>query len=276
MEDVSRRSPGTVCYVAALDTTLRIPSPEPFIEVSLFLTTAAGGLGWLVIQESDDENDYDPAFRLLLEQSDSLKETFQKRSYEYGHLKYELRRAVAYFGDSHLNGHKVTNSILANNDILDIDSAIVDDSRAYLCRSKFLHQRFFSSYVGRVRITFEQLDLLLEDNNSLLDKLQVLHYPFEKNKHITRRDKLVQVQTNLNFLIKDLSDEISVLLSSRLVAHFSEWRLRMGLLYLMEVVFQRPFFVKARSYRHSQTVDEVSEGKYRSLRSSLPLLPLLF
>jgi hypothetical protein len=45
MEDVSRRSPGTVCYVAALDTTLRIPSPEPFIEVSLFLTTAAGGLG---------------------------------------------------------------------------------------------------------------------------------------------------------------------------------------------------------------------------------------
>jgi hypothetical protein len=44
-EDVSRRSPGTVCYVAALDTTLRTPSPEPFIEVSLFLTTASGGLG---------------------------------------------------------------------------------------------------------------------------------------------------------------------------------------------------------------------------------------
>jgi hypothetical protein len=33
--NVSRRSPGTVCYVAALDTTLRTPSPEPYIEVSL-------------------------------------------------------------------------------------------------------------------------------------------------------------------------------------------------------------------------------------------------
>ena len=33
--DVSRRSPGTICYVAALDTTLRTPSPEPYIEVSL-------------------------------------------------------------------------------------------------------------------------------------------------------------------------------------------------------------------------------------------------
>jgi hypothetical protein len=33
---------------------------------------------------------------------------------------------------------------------------------------------------------------------------------------------LVQVQTNLEFLIKDLCDEISTLMSSRLVAHFSE------------------------------------------------------
>jgi hypothetical protein len=159
---------------------------------------------------------------LLLEQSDSLKETFQKRSYEYGHLKYELRRAVAYFGDPHSHGHNITNSILANNDIMDIHSVIIDHACADLSRSRFHHQRFFSSYVGRVRTTFEQLELLLEDNNSLLDQLQVLHYPLEENRHITRRDKLVQVQTNLEFLIKDLRDEISALLSSRLVAHFSE------------------------------------------------------
>jgi hypothetical protein len=44
-EDVSRRSPGTVCYVAALDTTLRTPSPDPFIEVSLFLTHKSDGPG---------------------------------------------------------------------------------------------------------------------------------------------------------------------------------------------------------------------------------------
>jgi hypothetical protein len=159
---------------------------------------------------------------LLLEQSDSLKETFQKRSFEYGHLKYELRRVVAYFGDPYSVGHNITNSILANNDIMDIDSAIVEHARADLSRSKLHHQRFFGSYVGRVRTTLKQLELLLEDNNSLLDKLQVLHYPLEENKHIARRDKLVQVQTKLDFLIKDLCDEISVLLSSRLVAHFSE------------------------------------------------------
>jgi hypothetical protein len=175
-----------------------------------------------MIQESDDENDYDPAFHSLLEQSDSLKETFQKRSFEYGHLKYELRRAVAYFGDPHSPSHNITNSILANNDIMNIHSVIIDHACADLSRSKFHHQRFFSSYVGRVRTTFAQLELLLEDNNSLLDKLQVLHYPLEEHKHIARRNKLVQVQTNLDFLIKDLCDEISVLLSSRLVAHFSE------------------------------------------------------
>jgi hypothetical protein len=158
----------------------------------------------------------------LLEESHSLKDTFQSRSFEYGHLKYELRRVVAYFGDPYSLHHKVTNSILANNDIMNIDSFIIDDARADLYRSKLHHQRFFSSYVRRVRTTFEQLQLLLEDNNSLLGKLQVLHYPLEENKHIARRNKLVQVQTNLDFLIKDLCDEISALLSSRLVAHFSE------------------------------------------------------
>jgi hypothetical protein len=43
--EVFRRSPGTVCYVAALDHTLRTPSPEPFIEVSLFLTLESGRPG---------------------------------------------------------------------------------------------------------------------------------------------------------------------------------------------------------------------------------------
>jgi hypothetical protein len=44
-ENASRRSPGTVCYVAALDTTVRSPSPEPFIEASLFLIPKSRGLG---------------------------------------------------------------------------------------------------------------------------------------------------------------------------------------------------------------------------------------
>jgi hypothetical protein len=43
--EVFIRSPGTVCYVAALDHTLRTPSPEPFIEVSLFLTLESGSSG---------------------------------------------------------------------------------------------------------------------------------------------------------------------------------------------------------------------------------------
>jgi len=38
LSDISRRSPGTVCYVATLDPTRRTPSPEPSIEVSRFLS----------------------------------------------------------------------------------------------------------------------------------------------------------------------------------------------------------------------------------------------
>ncbi|KAH0284419.1 hypothetical protein M436DRAFT_61772 [Aureobasidium namibiae CBS 147.97] len=196
---VSGRSPGTVCYVAALDPTRRTPSPEPFIET-----------------------DHDPAFSLLLEEFESLKETFQKRSLAYGHLKYELRRVVAYFKHGFPNGNGVAELLLAVVDITNIPQHIVDEVSANRARMDRRQKEFFGSHVKRVKIIFERLGLLLEDNKSLLDKLRVLHYPIEETKHITRRDKLVQAHNNLDFLINDLCDEISIMLSSRLVAKFSK------------------------------------------------------
>ena len=174
------------------------------------------------MQESDDENDHDPAFSLLLHESESLKGTFQKQSLAYGHLKYELRRAVAYFKHGSYAGDHIAERYLRILNITDAPPYTLDEVFKNRARTQRQQEEFFASRVTRVRTIFNQLELLLEDNKSLSDKLRVLHYPVEETKHTTRRDQLVQSHINLDFLIKDLCDEISTLLSSRLVAHFSE------------------------------------------------------
>lgn len=115
-----------------------------------------------------------------------------------------------------------TSYMLAIKEILELSPDILRNACTKLSIEENRQKLFFASWVERVRITFEQLKLLIEDNNSLLDKLGVLHYPVEETKHIARRDKLVHSHTNLDFLIKDFCDEISTLLSSRLVANFSK------------------------------------------------------
>lgn len=179
------------------------------------------------MQEFEDQHDRDPAFSLLLNESESLKEIFQKQSLAYGHLKYELRRAVAYFKHGFHNFDEVIwNRVLAVVDIMILPPYTLDEVSEKRARTDRRQKEFFRTRVKRVKTIREHLELLLESNNCLLDKLQVLHYPVEESKHIARRDKLVQSHINLDFLIKDLCDEISALLSSSLVANFSEWRSR--------------------------------------------------
>lgn len=151
-----------------------------------------------------------------------MKETFQKESLAYGHLKYELRRAVAYFEHGISDFEGIWDLILNLVDIDYVTDSMVDELSAQRARTDRRQKDFFGSRVKRVRNIFKQLELLLETNNSLLDKLQVLHYPVEETKHITRRDKLVKSHNNLDFLIKDLCDEVSIMLSSSVVANFSE------------------------------------------------------
>ena len=157
----------------------------------------------------------------MLKDSESLKETFQKQSLAYGHLKYELRRAVAYFKHGVHSDNDIAERLLAFN-IIYAPRGTLNEASRNRARTERRQKEFFGSRVTRVRTIFEQLELLLEDNKSLLDNLQTLHYPVEEIRHIARRDKLVQSHNNLDFLIKDLCDEISTLLSSRLVANFSE------------------------------------------------------
>lgn len=174
------------------------------------------------MQESDDENDHDHGFSLLLNQSEDLKETFQKESLAYGHLKYELRRAVAHFEHGFNAGIHVAERFLSIANITDAPPYTLDEVSKNRARTQRRQKEFFASRVNRVRTIFNQLELLLEDNQSLSDRLRVLHYPIVETKHISRRDKLIQSHNNLDFLIKDLCDEIFILLSSSLVAHFSE------------------------------------------------------
>jgi hypothetical protein len=156
----------------------------------------------------------------LLEESESLEDTFQKQSLGYGLLKYELRRAAAYYN----HGHAVYNPslVLIKQEILEIGQDILYLARAKLSDEQLRQSRFFTSRVNQLKATLRHLEFLREDNNLVLDKLRVLHYPIEETRHIKRRDKLVQSQTNLGFLIEELCDEILILLSSRLVAYFSE------------------------------------------------------
>jgi hypothetical protein len=156
----------------------------------------------------------------LLEESRGLKDTFQKQSLEYGLLKYELRRAAAYY--AHGQSGFDPSIVLINHEILEVGQDILFLARAKLSSEQMRQNRFFTSRVGQVKATLKHLKLLREDNNSILDKLRVLHYLIEETRHIKRRDKLVQSQTNLEFLIEELCNEILILLSSRLVAHFSE------------------------------------------------------
>jgi hypothetical protein len=156
----------------------------------------------------------------LLEESENLKATFQKDSLGYGLLKYELRRAAAYY--DHGNAGYDPSRVLINQEILEIGQDVLYLARAKLSDEQSRQKRFFTSRVGQVKATLKRLELLKEDNNSVLDKLRVLHYPIEETRHIKRRDKLVQSQINVDHLIKELYDEILILLSSRLVAYFSE------------------------------------------------------
>lgn len=133
-----------------------------------------------------------------------------------------MRRAVAYYDHGRHHRPMDTSYMLAIKEILELSPDILRNACTKLSIEENRQKLFFASWVERVRITFEQLKLLIEDNNSLLDKLGVLHYPVEETKHIARRDKLVHSHTNLDFLIKDFCDEISTLLSSRLVANFSK------------------------------------------------------
>jgi mevalonate kinase len=159
---------------------------------------------------------------LLLKQSKGVKEIFQFRSLDYGHLKYEMRRVVAYYNHGRHHRPMDTSHMLAIKEVLELSPDVLRYACTKLSIEENRQKQFFSSWVKRVRTTFKQLELLLEDNNSLLDKLGVLHYPVEETKHIARRDRLFQSHTNLDFLMKDLCDEISASLSSRLVANFSK------------------------------------------------------
>ncbi|CAD0108573.1 unnamed protein product [Aureobasidium uvarum] len=203
-DNVSVRSGRTVCYVAALDPTLRTPSPEPFVE------------------DAEDENEFDPAFHLLLEQSKSLKEIFQKRSLEYGQLKYELRRARDIYDHLYRIDFNVSSTILATEEILEVSNFTFRDLDSHLSRQKRQQKEFFGSRVTRVRATFEQLERLAEDNEVLLEKLRVLHYPVEEFQHIARRDRLMRSQNNFDFVIKELCEELSAFLSSRSAITYSE------------------------------------------------------
>jgi hypothetical protein len=156
----------------------------------------------------------------LLEESESLKDTFQKQSFEYGLLKYELRRAAAYYEHGHIGFDP--SRVLINLEILEIGQDVLHSARAKLFDEQLRQNRFFTSRVGQVRATLRHLEHIKEDNNSVLDRLRVLHYPIEETRHIKRRDKLVQSQTNLDLLIEELCDEILILMSSRLLAYFSE------------------------------------------------------
>ncbi|CAD0088286.1 unnamed protein product, partial [Aureobasidium mustum] len=180
--------PHTPCYVAALHTTNRTPSPD------------------LSPDELDVENEYDPAFRSLREQSQSLKISFQKCLNEYDQLKYELRRVTIIYDHVHRGDPNSPSSTLADQDILEVDGNTLRRVQSRLYYEKLEQEQFF---------------VLFEASDVLLDKLRVLHYAVDEARHIARRDKLVHVQMNLDFVIKELHGEISALLSSRSAINYS-------------------------------------------------------
>lgn len=169
----------------------------------------------------DVENEYDPAFRSLRGQSESLKRTFQDLSFEYGGLKYESRRVAAIYDHFYRSGNNTPSLTLTTQDISKVDRDTLDGVHAQLHFENLQQREFFEIYVRRARIIFEQLEVLFESSDVLLDKLSVLHYPTDEVRHIARRDKLLHAQKNLDFLIKELHSEVSAFLSSRLATTYS-------------------------------------------------------
>ncbi|KAG9604316.1 hypothetical protein KCU77_g1392, partial [Aureobasidium melanogenum] len=195
--------PSEPCYVAALHTTARTPSPKPPAD------------------EFDVENEYDPTCRSLREQSQSLKWSFQKQSTEYDMLKYEFRR-VSVIYDTYFRSHYNTEStILATEEISEVERDTLRSIQARLYHENLQQKQFFGRYIERAKAIFEQLEVLYESSDVLLDKPRILHYPVDESRHIARRDKLFHAQKSLDFVIKERHQEVSAFLSSRLAASFS-------------------------------------------------------
>ncbi|KAG9699301.1 hypothetical protein KCU95_g5407, partial [Aureobasidium melanogenum] len=190
--------PHEPCYVAALHTTARTPSPKPPVD------------------EFDVENEYDPVCRSLREQSQSLKWSFQKQSTEYDMLKYEFRRVSVIYDTYYRSDYNTESTILATEEISEVERDTLRSIQARLYYENLQQKQFFGRYVERARAIFEQLEVLYESSDVLLDKLRVLHYPVDEVRHIARRDKLFHAQKSLDFVIKERHQEVSAFLSSRL------------------------------------------------------------
>ncbi|KAG9603533.1 hypothetical protein KCU77_g1785, partial [Aureobasidium melanogenum] len=195
--------PHEPCYVAALHTTTRTPSPKPPVD------------------EFDVENEYDPACRSLREQSQSLRWSFKEQSTEYDMLKYEFRRVSVIYDTYFRSDYNTESTILATQEISEVDRDTLRSIQARLYHENLQQKQFFGRYVERAKAIFEQLEVLYESSDVLLDKLRVLHYPVDESRHIARRDKLFHAQKTLDFVIKELHEEVSAFLSSTLAASFS-------------------------------------------------------
>ncbi|KAH0261483.1 hypothetical protein KCU91_g13990, partial [Aureobasidium melanogenum] len=190
--------PHEPCYVAALHTTTRTPSPKPPVD------------------EFDVENEYDPACRSLREQSQSLRWSFKEQSTEYDMLKYEFRRVSVIYDTYFRSDYNTESTILATQEISEVDRDTLRSIQARLYHENLQQKQFFGRYVERAKAIFEQLEVLYESSDVLLDKLRVLHYSVDESRHIARRDKLFHAQKTLDFVIKELHEEVSAFLSSRL------------------------------------------------------------
>ncbi|KAH0268431.1 hypothetical protein KCU91_g9415, partial [Aureobasidium melanogenum] len=196
--------PSDPCYVAALHTTPRTPSPK------------------LPHDEFDVESEYDTACRSLLEQSQKLKWSFKEQSTEYDMLKYEFRRVTVIYDTYFRRDYNPESTILATKDISEVDTDTLRSIEVRLDHSDLDQKQFFGRYVERAKAIFEQLEVLYESSDVLLDKLRVLHYPVDEVRHIARRDKLFHAQKSLDFVIKELHEQVSDFLSSRLAVSFSD------------------------------------------------------
>ncbi|KAG9568742.1 hypothetical protein KCU79_g2131, partial [Aureobasidium melanogenum] len=182
--------PSEPCYVAALYTTARTPSPKPPMD------------------EFDVENEYDPACRSLREQSQSLKWSFQKQSTEYDMLKYEFRRVSVIYDTYFRSDYNAESTILATEEISEVERDTLQSIQARLYYENLQQKQFFGRYIERAKAIFEQLEVLYEGSDVLLDKLRVLHYPVDEFRHIARRDKLFHAQKSLDFVIKELHEQV--------------------------------------------------------------------
>ncbi|KAG9695519.1 hypothetical protein KCU95_g13495, partial [Aureobasidium melanogenum] len=170
--------------------------------------------------EFDVESEYDPACRSLREQSQKLKWSFKEQSTEYDMLKYEFRRVTVIYDTYFRRDYNTESTILATKDISEVDTDTLRSIQVRLDHSDLDQKQFFGRYIERAKAIFEQLEILYESSDVLLDRLRVLHYPVDEVRHIARRDKLFHAQKSLDFVIKELHEQVSEFLSSRLAVSF--------------------------------------------------------